>query len=60
MQIHAQSEILWNSEFFEKCGSSNFRKIPVIGPLLLNVVKIDWSIQIFWDVEFFINLLWIV
>ena len=27
MQIDAQSEILWDFEFFEKCGSSNFRKI---------------------------------
>ena len=27
------------------------------GPLILNLAKIDWSVQIFWDVEFLENLL---
>ena len=45
-------------------GSSNFRKIRTIvlklhtyyidqGTLILNLAKIDWSVQIFWDFEFF-------
>ena len=73
MTIDARFVILWNFEFFEKGrGSSNFRKIRAIvlklhtnilhpsrnfGP---NLAKIDWSIQIFSDFEFFENFFKIV
>ena len=37
--------------------SSNCTQILYIDqkPLILNLVKTDWSIQIFWDCEFFEN-----
>ena len=68
MTIDARLLMLWDFEFFEKC-SSNFRKIWYVvlkwhtsrnidrGPLVLNLAKIDWGVQIFWKFEIFVNLL---
>ena len=74
MTIDAWFVILWDFEFFEKkdalaltfvkfeLSSENYTQTYKIyqGTLVLNLTKIDWSLQIFSDFEFFENFFKIV
>ena len=62
MTIDARFVILWNFEFFEK--RTWYIMVYIMDvvyitstkeTLVLNLAKIDWSIQIFSDFEFFEN-----
>ena len=65
-QIDAQLKILWNLKFFKNVrSSSNFREIwAIVLKMHPNIIyqwrifgiefyQIDWSVQIFWDFDFF-------